>query len=115
VRDWAAAALEDLGPPGADDIVALGRLVGSPNPGIGYWAATLVGRCGADAESTVEPLATALAESPFLEVRQRAAWALGKIGPTAKGAIPALEEAARSDDPRLARLAGQALESIRTP
>ena len=37
-----------------------------------------------------------------LSVRQRAAWALGKIGPPACDALDALRQAAASSNPRLA-------------
>jgi hypothetical protein len=45
-------------------------------------------------------------------VRQRAAWALGKIGPAAKAALGTLKRAAGQGDERLARLAKESLESI---
>jgi HEAT repeat protein len=47
-----------------------------------------------------------------LPVRERAAWALGEIGPVANSAAPALRAAADGDDARLARLAQQALQSF---
>ena len=50
--------------------------------------------------------------SPDLSVRQRAAWALGKIGPVASAARGTLKRAAGQGDERLARLAKEALESI---
>jgi HEAT repeat protein len=46
------------------------------------------------------------------EVAQRAAWALGKIGPAAAAAASALRTAAASADPRLARLAAEALAAV---
>jgi hypothetical protein len=52
-------------------------------------------------------------ESPVdAAVAERAAWALGKIGPGASAGRPALERAAAVADPRLARLAREALDSI---
>jgi HEAT repeat protein len=47
-----------------------------------------------------------------MSVRRRAAWALGKIGSSAHGATDALQQATANDDPRLARLARQAIEQI---
>jgi HEAT repeat protein len=57
----------------------------------------LIGRLGED----VDPA-----------VAQRAAWALGKIGPSAAAAVEPLRHAATRDDPRLARLAGEAITAI---
>jgi hypothetical protein len=45
-------------------------------------------------------------------VAERAAWALGKVGPAAAPAREALARAAASAHPRLARLAGEALTAI---
>ena len=45
-------------------------------------------------------------------VAQRAAWALGKIGPAAAAGRAALEKAAAAADPRLARLAREALDAV---
>lgn len=112
VREQAVAALEELGPPLPANATALGRLLADNNGDVAYWAATLLGRLGPEAASTVTPLAAALAKSSHLPVRQRAAWALGCIGKTAASARKALEQAAASDDPRLARLAREALDQI---
>lgn len=113
VRNWATAALEQLGPPEASATTDLARLLSSSNADRAYWAATLLGRLGRDASPAVQPLAEALSEHPVLEVRQRAAWALGKIGAPAAPAIEALEKASITTDARLARLAVRAIEQIR--
>lgn len=116
VREWAVAALEDLGPPPADAIAAIVPLVKNPEPLVGYWAATLLGRLGGqlgqDAAGAVTVLAACVASAADLSVRERAAWALGQIGPAAAVARPALGRAAEQGDERLARLAREALESI---
>jgi HEAT repeat protein len=57
-------------------------------------------------------LAECLASPADLVVKQRASWALGKIGPPAASAREALARAARDADPRLARLATEALAAI---
>src|SRR5687767_8379540 len=44
VRDWAVAALEDLGIPLATDLDALAALAANPDLNIAYWACTLLGR-----------------------------------------------------------------------
>jgi HEAT repeat protein len=112
VREHAVAALEDLGPPPADAIAQLVALVDHKDPLVGYWATTLLGRAGEDAESAVPALTKCVDSTADLAVRQRAAWALGKIGPAAAAARDALTRAAGQADPRLARLATEALEEI---
>ena len=112
VREWAVAALEDLGPPPATATTAIITLVGSPEPLVAYWAVTLLGRSGKDAAAAVTVLALCLESQADLSVRQRAAWALGEIGPPARSARPALERAAGQGDERLARLATASLAAI---
>lgn len=112
VREWAVAALEDLGPPPKDAVKPLTLLVGDKNPLAGYWAATLLGRCGEAAASAVNALAKAVDGGADREVRQRAAWALGQIGPAASAARGVLEKAAADADERLARLASDALAGL---
>jgi HEAT repeat protein len=116
VREWAVAALEDLGPPPGDAVARLVPLVQDREPLAGYWAATLLGRLegklGQDAAGAVTALASCIDSAADLSVRQRAAWALGQTGPAAAAAGPALTRAAASGDERLARLAREALESI---
>lgn len=112
VREWAVAALEDLGPPLAAATAAIIPLVESPDPLVAYWAVTLLGRSGKDAAAAVTVLAACLASQVDLSVRQRAAWALGEIGPPARSARPSLEQAAGQGDERLARLAKASLAAI---
>lgn len=112
LREFAVAALEDLGPPPPETIGQLITLVDHAGPLVAYWAATLLGRAGESAASAVPALAKCVDSTAELSVRQRAAWALGKIGPAAGGGREALTRAARHDDPRLARLAAEALEAI---
>lgn len=113
VRQWASAALEELGPPAATDLAPLVEQLQKPSPDTAYWAATLLGRLGADAGPATRALAASLAESRPLPVRQRAAWALGEIGPAARDAEASLEAATRAADSRLRRLATDALARIR--
>ncbi len=112
VREFAVAALEDLGPPLAADIPPLIKLVDSPDALAAYWAITLLGRSGKNAAEAVAVLVASVESSADLSVRQRAAWALGKIGPAAGAARGTLKRAAGQGDERLARLAKEALESI---
>jgi HEAT repeat protein len=112
VREWAVAALEDMGPPLEEAVKPLTLLVGDANPLAAYWAATLLGRCGEGAASAVDALAKGVDSGVDSSVRQRAAWALGQIGPAASATRGVLEKAAGSADERLARLAKAALAGL---
>ena len=112
VRQWCTAALEELGPPSAGQIADLIRLARDPSRDVAYWAITLLGRAGDAAPSAVATLADLVRNSADSSLRERAAWALGKMGAMAQPAIPALREAAASNQPRLSRLAKNALDAI---
>jgi HEAT repeat protein len=111
-REWCVAALEELGPPPITQIADLVNMTREDSLDAAYWAVTLLGRAGNDAAPTVPTLVEVLQSSPESAVRERAAWALGKIGTAAVTAVPALREAAAGSNPRLARLAQQALDQI---
>lgn len=113
VREWISSALEELGPPDHADAEALAGLLDDQNADVGYWASTLLGRLGRNAAPAVPQLARVVDSQTALQVRERAAWALGKIGPAAMSATDSLRKAAASDHSRLARLANKALEQIR--
>lgn len=115
VREWAVAALEELGAPDVGDVAALAGLLGDHRTDVRYWSATLLGRLREQAASAVGALSRTLDEDPELAVRQRAAWSLGRIGPAAEAARQTLKEAARAGDARLARLAMEALEKLGEP
>ncbi len=112
VREWAVAALEELGPPPAAAIADLIPLAGDGHPLVAYWATTLLGRSGVAAAAATATLAASLDAGRDPAVAERSAWALGKIGPGAVAAKPALERAAAASAPRLARLAKEALAAI---
>ncbi|MGD9647445.1 MAG: HEAT repeat domain-containing protein [Pirellulales bacterium] len=112
-RDWVMAALEGVGPPPVDSAGELAELLGDARPDVAYWAATLLGRLRGNAAPAVGQLAAALQAPSGTSVQERAAWALGQIGPPARAAKESLERAsAASDQPRLARLAADALKNI---
>lgn len=113
VRDWAVATLEELGPPPESEIKPLAALANNPDLNIAYWACTLLGRLKEKSAPATPQLIESLAKHEDLAVRQRAAWALGQIGPGAKTAAPALEQAMQSGDSRLTRLAQTAITAIR--
>jgi HEAT repeat protein len=113
VREWAVAALEESDRPPPDAVSALTSLVAMENADVGYWAATQLGRIGADAARAVPALTQAVQHGASPAVCERAVWALGQIGPAAVSACSVLEAAVPSDSPRLERLVRQALERIR--
>lgn len=113
VREFAVAALEELGVPQTGDAVLLAERLTAEHRDTAYWAATLLGRLESDAAIAVDALVVTLTEHSELSVRQRAAWALGKIGPAATAALPALQQAVTEKFPRLTQLATVAIESIR--
>lgn len=113
VRELVMGALEDLGAPPNSSREELIALSGHAEADVAYWAVTLLGRLGSEAEVAVPALISAMGPDRPRVVRQRAAWALGEIGPGAKSAVAVLQAASEeTGDPRLARLAGQALERI---
>ena len=112
VREWVVSALESLGPPRPGDVESLKELVASEREETAYWAITLLGRLESIAAPAVPELIQELNENPHPHNRQRAAWALGKIGPAAAAALPDLKAAAHSPDRRMARIALLAIQSI---
>jgi HEAT repeat protein len=113
VREWVVAALEGIGPPLEKDIGQLAALLKKKSLDVAYWAATLLGRLGPEAAPAVSELTKAVSTHDELAVRQRAASALGEIGPAAKSSLESLQDATKSTDPRLARLARDAIEQIK--
>jgi len=112
VREWVVAALEEIGPPPVADLNDLVELLPTGPPDVSYWAATLLGRLGAEGARAVPPLISTLEGNSDIIVRQRAAWALGKIGRPASAGLPALKAAVASGQPRLAKLAEEAIKKI---
>jgi HEAT repeat protein len=112
IREWVTSALEGLGPPPVEQMRDLIPLVRDKSLDVAYWAATLLGRLGTAAAPAVPALTESLRAATEQSVREQAAWALGKIGAAAKSAVPALREAAASKQPRLSRLATEALAAI---
>ena len=113
VREAATAALEGMGPPPVDSVAALAEKLSHPDASIAYWAATLLGRLESRAAPAAPSLSIVVANSDAsMEVRQRAAWALGCMGPAAIESLDSLRSAAHESEPRLVRLATRAIESI---
>jgi len=115
VRQWASAALEELGPPRPEDLEKLSQFLGKPQSDRAYWAATLIGRLGPEGLPALAALESAVRSQKSTHVREQATWAIGQIGPEAHAAEATLREAATSKEPRLRRLAEAALESTKKP
>ena len=109
VCDWAVAALEELGPPPVEMIESIAPLVSSNAPITAYWALTLLGRSGPNANHCQDQVAATLTASADSSVQEKAAWCLGKVGATSKSATAALAQAAKSTNVRLARLAKESM------
>ena len=71
----------------------------------------MIGRLESDAADAESVLVQSLEESKSLPVRQKAAWALGKLHASSDDAVAALKRASQSEDERLARLAADASSS----
>ncbi len=117
VRSWAAAALESAIKPLDSEIESLADVLFSGEDGeTCYWAATMLGRLGnlsgKHADVAVSALETCLSDSLHLPARERAAWALGEIGPRAASAATTLRRTAEDAPPRLQRLVNKALRVI---
>ncbi len=114
VREFVANVLEELGPPQIEQLAELVGMLEDTNADVGYWAATLLGRLGKTGKDAVPPLIEVATKiSADLAVRQRAVWALGKIGRPAAAATAVLEQIVQANEnARLSRLATTAIERI---
>lgn len=79
LRDWSVAALEQLGPPPESELQRLTELAASPQELVAYWAWTLVGRLGADAQPALAILSKLATATKSDVVQRRADWAVNKI------------------------------------
>ena len=111
-QQQATELLENSGPPSAADASSIAALLTDANADVVYWAATLLGRMEAKASPYTDALGKVLISSSADNARERAAWALGQIGPGAAAALPSLEKLANSASPRLARLSREAIKQI---
>jgi HEAT repeat protein len=112
VREWAVAALEELGPPPQELLEPLIQLVSNDNATVAYWAVTLLARLGPAAIASEPKVVAILQGSPDEAVRERAASALGTMGAKSEESLAALEIASKAQSPRLARLAKASLELV---
>jgi hypothetical protein len=97
VREAAAAALSQIGPPAETAVPALAKALSDSNPRVRDLAAIALGSMGAKAARAIPELVKALNDSVDY-VRAPAADALGAIGPGAQAAVKPLAEKLLTDD-----------------
>lgn len=107
VGQWATSALEDCGSPPTEEQEALVDLLTDTHADVVYWAATLLGRLEHQAQPAVAPLSGLATRHESANVRQRALWALGKIGDRSDIVRTALDDPIHQKNPRSARVAEQ--------
>lgn len=112
VAEWSIAALERCGPALAEHCSELMALANDADADKAWWAVTILGRMEQAATPAISTLVQLLKQCAETNVRQRAAWALGQIGACSSEVVTELESARRSGDPRLSRLAEDALKRI---
>lgn len=112
--DLCVEALEAIGPPPPDQLDRIARQLPSEDELTCYWAATLLGRAGEAAAAYAPALAAvALNEGALVANRERAVWALGKLGQAAAPVADTLRRFAESaPSPRMKRLANEALKNL---
>jgi len=112
VREWSIAALEGIGAPPPtllDELVVRTAASGEQTP---YWAVTLIGRLERGGAKASEVLVRVLQSHDVMAVRERAAWALGRLGADSPIVRRALEAVQQADNPRLARTAERSLRAL---
>jgi len=109
VRAWASDTLSNVEQPPSDVGPQLAELTRHVNAPLAGWACKLLGKMGEPATRFQSSLATALAQHAEKSVRQMAALALKSIPNLTQETMAALKNAASDADPRLSRLAADAL------
>jgi hypothetical protein len=112
VMEYAVATLEELGEPSPLHLARLAKLIADENPDVQYWAVTLIGRAGPAASEYSTQLASVVASEAQPQVRERAAWAITRIGPAAAPVRRLLEPFRDAEPSSLARAVRKALEAI---
>src|SRR4029077_6470337 len=105
-------ALDKIGPPDKGDLSVLTGSLKDPKVEARLYAATSLGKMGAEAQSAAPALIDALKDSET-SVRQAAARSLGKVGGDAKDQVlPALAETLKDADREVRVAAEEGLESL---
>lgn len=111
VRAWASDALASVEEPSIEWAPQLAELTRHVNAPLAGWACKLLGRLGEEATRYQSYLAIALSQHAEKSVRQLAALALKSVPNLTPDTIAALRTAASDADPRLSRLASDALSA----
>jgi HEAT repeat protein len=111
VRAWASDVLTIVEEPSSAWAPQLAELTRHVNAPLAGWACKLLGRLGEQATGYQSSLATALAHHAEKSVRQLAALALKSVPNLTADTVDALRAAASDADPRLRRLALDALST----
>lgn len=112
VADYCVATLEEMGGPAASQLEDLSQIAAGENAETAYWAATLMGRAGVTACEYATLLGDIVASDAQPQVRERAAWAIARIGPAAVSAKPQLESCTDAEPNSLARAVAKAIEAV---
>ncbi len=111
VRAWASDVLTSVEEPSSDWAPQLAELTRHVNAPVAGWSCKLLGRLGNDATQYQASLSQVLTQHAEKSVRQLAAMALKSVPNLSKETIVALKVAASDADPRLSRLAAEALSA----
>jgi HEAT repeat protein len=111
VRAWASDVLSNVEAPSSEWGPQLAELTRHVSPPVAGWACKLLGRLGDEATRYQSSLAQALSKHAEKSVQQLAALALKSVPNLSKDTIAALKAAASDADPRLSRLATDALST----
>jgi HEAT repeat protein len=108
VRSLACSTLSQIGRPAASAAPELAALLSDPDPQLVALAAHALTTVGPEA---VPHLVAAL-NHPLPMVREKAAFALGQLGYSARSALPALEQSLEDENPGVRKYARAALRAI---
>lgn len=106
---WIADALREVERVPADNADAIAALCSHASPAIAGWACTMASRLQTPPPSLQVAVAVTLVTHDSISTRQQAARALGEFPALTAASLTALETAAAGNDPRLSRLARQAI------
>ena len=99
VQSHAAAAMLAIDPERIDATGTLVNLLRNKDATVREETAFAAGQIGSDAPPVVKELEIALQGDISPKVRDKAAWAIGRIGPAARGAVPTLIDALKKTHP----------------
>ncbi len=109
VRAWASDTMSNVEQPSSELAPQLAELTRHVNAPLAGWACKLLGKMGAQATPFQSSLVAALMGHAEKSVRQLAALSLKSIPNWTQETVAALKSAASDADPRLSRLAVDAL------